>query len=342
MRFDKAAENAAKLRWNSIAKPLGGLGVLEDMISKIAGMRGTPDIALKHRTAVIMCADNGVVREGVSQSDSSVTAAVAKEIAQGRSSVNLLAKQFGTEVITVDIGMNTDADDERILNRKIAYGTDNIAVGAAMSRGQAEAAINVGKSLARELCENGADIIITGEMGIGNTTTSAAIASVILGIPPERAAGRGAGLDSAGLARKTEVIRRAISVNHPDPSDPIDILSKLGGYDIAGMTGLFLGGEECGVPVVIDGVISCVAACLAEMISPTCRDFMLPSHISNEPAARLLLEKLGLKAPITAGLHLGEGTGGVMLLPLLDGAIAVYNGAHRFDEMNLENYKELK
>ena len=341
MTFDKAAESAAKHHWNSIAKPLGGLGLLEDMISKIAGMRGTPNLSLNRRTAVIMCADNGVVCEGVSQSDSSVTASVAKEIALGRSSVNLLAGQFGSEVIAVDIGMCADVDDRRVLGRKIAYGTGNISAGPAMTREQAQSAVNAGIQLARELSQNGTDIIITGEMGIGNTTTSAAVASVILGISPERAAGRGAGLDSAGLSRKIDAVKRAIAANQPDSSDPFDLLSKLGGFDIAGMTGLFLGGAECGIPVVIDGVISAVAACLAEMAAPGCRDFMLPSHVSNEPAAPLLLEKLGLKAPITAGFHLGEGTGGVMLLPLLDGALAVYNGAHSFDDMDLERYKEL-
>lgn len=342
MRFDKAAQHAAKLRWDGIAKPLGGLGILEDMISGIAGMRGTPDVSLGRRTVVVMCADNGVVCEGVSQSDSSVTAAVARETAQGKSSVNLLAKQFGAEVVTVDIGMLSDVEDERILVRKNAYGTGNIAVGPAMTRGQAESAVNSGIQLARELSQRGTDIIVTGEMGIGNTTTSAALASVILGIPPEKAAGRGAGLDSAGLLRKKDVIKRAVAVNQPKPDDPWELLSKLGGFDIAGMAGLFLGGAECGVPVVIDGVISAVSACLAEMIAPGCRDFMLPSHVSSEPAGKLLLERLGLNAPITAGFHLGEGTGGVMLLPLLDGALAVYRGAHSFGDMNMERYKRLK
>lgn len=342
MTFSKFAQTEAKQRWNNIAKPLGGLGLLEDMIADIAGMRGTPDVKLDRRTAVIMCSDNGVVAEGVSQSDSSVTAAVAREIAQGRSSVNILAGQFGAEVIAVDIGTNSDICCEYILKMKTAYGTGNIAEGAAMSRAQAEDAVDSGIQLARELSRGGADILITGEMGIGNTTTSAALSSVILGIPPEQAAGRGAGLDSAGLSRKISVIRRAIEVNDPIPGDPFDLLSKLGGFDIAGMAGLFLGGAENGIPVVIDGVISAVAACLAEMIKPGCRDFMLPSHVSNEPSAGMLLKKLGLRAPITAGFHLGEGTGGLMLLPLLDGALAVYNNAHRFDEMNMERYRELK
>lgn len=341
MKFDTAAEKSAKLRWDSIAKPIGGLGLLEDMISKIAGIRGTPEISLSHRTAVVMCADNGVVCEGVSQSDSSVTAAVAEEIAHGRSSINALAQTFGADVIAVDIGMNSDTCSERIINRKIAYGTNNIAAEPAMTSEQARNAVDAGIQLTRELSESGTDIIITGEMGIGNTTTSAAIASVLLEIPPEQAAGRGAGLDSAGLSRKISAIKRAIEVNTPDRNDPFDLLSKLGGFDIAGMTGLFLGGAECKIPVVIDGVISAVSAVLAEMILPGCRNFMLPSHISNEPSARLLLKRLGLDAPITAGFHLGEGTGGIMLLPLLDGALAVYNGAHKFDEMNMERYKEL-
>lgn len=341
MTFDIDSQSAAMRHWNSIAKPLGGLGLLEDMISKIAGMRRTPCVSLSNRTAVIMCADNGVVSEGVSQSDSSVTASVAKEIALGRSSVNLLAKQFGVDVVAVDIGMSSDIDDNRVLNRKVAYGTGNIAAGPAMTKEQARDAINSGIQITRELSQRKTDIIVTGEMGIGNTTTSAAIASVILGITPEKAAGRGAGLDSAGLLRKIAVIKRAVSVNQPDKNDPLDLLSKIGGFDIAGMVGLFLGGAQYGIPVVIDGVISAVSACLAEMIAPGCHNFMLPSHVSNEPAAPLLLEKLGLKAPITAGFHLGEGTGGVMLLPLLDGALAVYNGAHSFDDMKLERYQEL-
>ncbi len=341
MTFDIDSQSAAMRHWNSIAKPLGGLGLLEDMISKIAGMRRTPCVSLSNRTAVIMCADNGVVSEGVSQSDSSVTASVAKEIALGRSSVNLLAKQFGVDVVAVDIGMSSDTDDNRVLNRKVAYGTGNIAAGPAMTKEQARDAINSGIQITRELSQRKTDIIVTGEMGIGNTTTSAAIASVILGITPEKAAGRGAGLDSAGLLRKIAVIKRAVSVNQPDKNDPLDLLSKIGGFDIAGMVGLFLGGAQYGIPVVIDGVISAVSACLAEMIAPGCHNFMLPSHVSNEPAAPLLLEKLGLKAPITAGFHLGEGTGGVMLLPLLDGALAVYNGAHSFDDMKLERYQEL-
>mgnify|MGYP004713007883 FL=1 len=342
MTFDNTSVLKSKLRWNSIAKPLGGLGLLEDMVSKIAGIQRTEDVSITHRTAVIMCADNGVVSEGVSQSDSRVTAQVAKEIAAGRSSVNMLANQFSTEILTVDIGIDSDIYCSNIINKKIAYGTRSIAKGPAMDPSQARKSISNGIEIVYDLCRNGTDIIITGEMGIGNTTTSAAIASVILGIPAEITTGRGAGLDSSGMSRKIAAIHRAIKLNKPDPTDPIDVLSKLGGFDIAGMTGLFLGGAECGIPIVIDGVISAVSACLAEMISPGCRDFMLPSHVSNEPSARLLLEKLALKAPINAGFHLGEGTGGIMLLPLLDGALAVYNGAHRFDEMNMERYKELK
>lgn len=202
MTFDNTSVLKSKLRWNSIAKPLGGLGLLEDMVSKIAGIQRTEDVSITHRTAVIMCADNGVVSEGVSQSDSRVTAQVAKEIAAGRSSVNMLANQFSTEILTVDIGIDSDIYCSNIINKKIAYGTRSIAKGPAMDPSQARKSISNGIEIVYDLCRNGTDIIITGEMGIGNTTTSAAIASVILGIPAEITTGRGAGLDSSGMSRK--------------------------------------------------------------------------------------------------------------------------------------------
>ncbi len=339
---DQAAVSACHERWNSIAKPLGSLGLLEKMIERIAGMTGSPDVDLSRRAAVVFCADNGVVSEGVTQSDSSVTAIVAKAVAEGTSNISRMAESFGAEVIPVDVGMNTDLDDVRILRRKTAYGTKNIANGAAMTLEQAEAAICAGMDVAGELAGNGVRILVSGEMGIGNTTTAAAIACVLLDKPPEALAGRGAGLDSAGLKRKISVIRRAIEVNQPDRNRPLELLAKLGGFDIAGMTGLFLGGAVYRVPVVIDGVISAAAAALAASNAPNARDYRLPSNTSEEPAAAGLLGLLKMEAPICAGLRLGEGTGGILLLPLLDGALSVYRSAHRFDDLNMERYAELK
>lgn len=339
MPADKASAKAARERWNSVAKPLGSLGLLEEAVEKIAAVQGTPNVEINSRRVIVMCADNGVVKEGVSQSDSSVTSLCAKEIAEGRSNINVLARLYNASVTAVDIGIENDVESERLLKRKISCGTKNIAEGAAMTIGQAEQAITVGMDIVRD---SSADIIVTGEMGIGNTTTSAALASVLLDLPPKEVTGRGAGLDSAGLERKISAVERAIAVNRPDKTKPVELLAKLGGYDIAGMAGIFLGGAVYNVPIAIDGVISAVAALLACEICPFAKEYMLASHVSGEKAGKMLLEKLGLKPLITAEMRLGEGTGGIMLLPLLDGALAVYNSAHRFDEMGIERYVELK
>ena len=337
---DKKWAELSHDKWNSVAKPLGSLGSLEEMIEKIAAVQQTPDVKISKRTVVVMCADNGVTAEGVTQTDSEVTAVCAEAIGNGTSNINALADVYGADVMAVDIGISRDVDCTSVSDRKIRYGTGNIAKGPAMSRKEAEKAICTGMDIVGELADSGNDIIITGEMGIGNTTTSSAVSSVILGIPPEAVTGRGAGLSDEGLLRKVKAVRQAIEINRPDVNDAVDIISKVGGLDIASMTGLFLGGAVYGVPVVIDGVISAAAAVLAYKIAPDCKDYMLPSHVSDEPAGKLLLDMLGLRAPICAGMRLGEGTGGVMLLPLVDGALSVYNSSHRFDDIGIERYVE--
>lgn len=339
---DVNAAQAARERWNSVAKPLGSLGLLESTVEKIAAVQGTADVKITNRRAVVMCADNGVVYEGVTQSDSSVTALCAEAIAGGTSNINVLADVYSAKVTAVDIGIDRDVKNKKILDRKISYGTKNIAAGAAMTIEQAQRAITVGMDIVRDLKNEGVQIIVTGEMGIGNTTTSAALASVLLELPPRSVTGRGAGLDSAGLERKIAAVERAIAVNHPDKEKPLELLAKLGGFDIAGMVGLFLGGAYYHIPVVIDGVISAVAAYIAYKMNPIAKEYMLASHVSGEPSGKMMLDGIGLKPLITAEMRLGEGTGGIMLLPLLDGAIAVYNSAHRFDELDMERYVELK
>lgn len=338
---DKAAMDNARQRWNNIGKPLHSLGLLEEAVIKIAGIRGNADVLLNKRRTVVFCADNGVVCENVTQSDSSVTAVVAEAIANGTSSINRMAQTFNADVLPVDIGIAREIANEKILCRKISFGTENIAKGAAMPREQAIKAIAVGIDIAESCAENGFDIIVTGEMGIGNTTTSSAVAAVLLGACPREVTGRGAGLDNAGLERKINVIERAIALNSPCKNDAVDIISKLGGYDIAGMTGLFLGGAIYKIPIVIDGFISAVSAALAVKINPLAKEYMLCSHVSKEPAGRKILDLIGLKPLITAELALGEGTGGILLLPLLDGALSVYNSAHSFDDLQIERYVEL-
>ena len=322
---DKNFFKAAKNQW---AKPLGSLGLLEESICKIAAVQKTTDVDISRRTVVVMCADNGVVAEGVTQIGSYVTKLSSEAIACGRSNIDLLAETFDAKVLAVDIGINGEIDCPALLDRKIAHGTANIAKGAAMTLNEAERAVSVGMDIVKELRTGGTKIIVTGEMGIGNTTTAAAISAVLLDLPAEAVTGRAA-------------VKQAIEINAPDIGDPVGMLAKIGGFDIAGMAGVFLGGAVYGIPVVIDGIISAAAANIACLIEPLCREYMLAGHISGEPAGKALLDKIGLCAPINAGLRLGEGTGGIMLLPLLDGALAVYRNSHRFEETGIERYVEL-
>lgn len=342
MPADKTTGKAVKERWNAIAKPLGSFGVLEDMIQKISSIQGTADVDISKRTTVVMCGDHGVVSEGVTQCGSEVTAECAKAIAEGRSNINAVASQFGINVIAVDMGIASDVPCEKLMNCKIAYGTQNMTKTAAMTAAQTERAIVTGMNIVGQLKEHGVRLLITGEMGIGNTTSASAIASVMLEMPPEQVTGRGAGLSSDGLKRKIAAVKKALKVNSPNKDQPLEVLQKLGGFEIAGMTGLFLGGAYYGIPVVIDGVISAAAAAIAYGIQPLCREYLLASHCSGEPAGKGLLKFCGLTPIISAGMRLGEGTGGVMLVPLLDGALALYRNAHRFDETSIERYSELK
>ena len=338
---DKQVAAAAKTQWDSIAKPLGSFGLLEGMIQKIAAVQGTKDVDISSRTVVVLCADHGVVAEGVTQTGSDVTAVCAEAIAAGRSNVNSIADSCHTDVLAVDMGMRTAVCHPELLNRRIAAGTANLAKGAAMTRTQAEQAICIGMDLVRDLKVQGTQLLLTGEMGIGNTTPAAALASVLLSLPPRDVTGRGAGLSAEGLARKIAAIENGIAVNHPDKSDPVGLLTALGGFEIAGMTGLFLGGAYYHIPVVIDGVISAAAAAIAYALCPQSTDYMLASHASGEPAGEGLLAFMGLSPVIRAGLRLGEGTGGLLLVPLLESTLALYRNAHRFEDMPIEKYVPL-
>ena len=335
---DHSAYLAAKAHWDSIAKPLGSFGALEEMIQKIAAVQGTAEVDISHRAAVVFCADHGIVAEGVTQCGSDVTAICAKAIAEGKSNVNAIAGAFHTEVLAVDIGMNTDVDSDKIIQKKTVCGSHNFTKEPAMTAEQMTAAIVAGMDIVRDLKSAGTQIVVSGEMGIGNTTSASAIASVLLGLPPEAVTGRGSGLSDAGLQRKLSTIRRGIALHRPSADRPLHLLQTLGGLEIAAMTGLFLGGAVYHVPVVIDGVISAAAAAVAYRIEPVCAAYMLASHCSGEPAASGLLQMMQQKPVIDAGLRLGEGTGGLLLLPLLDGALALYRHAHTFDQEHIERY----
>ena len=336
---DYAVMELCKKKWNRAAKPLGGLGRFEDAVCRIGGILGTADIVLDKKLLIVMCADNGVVEEGVSQSGCDVTRTVADNFYFGKTSACLMAGYAGADVWPVDIGVSGDTLLE---NRKIARGTRNMTKGPAMSRSEALSAVYTGISLVKQAKEQGYKIIATGEMGIGNTTTGAAIAAFMLGLPLEKAAGRGAGGSFEQVMNKQRAIKKAVETNKPDKNDPVDIVSKLGGFDIAGLFGVFLGGAIYKVPVVIDGFISSAAALLAAAENPAAKEYMLASHLSKEPAAGAVMEALGLKPYIDADMHLGEGTGALMLFPLLDMALEIYHKMPSFNDTGIEQYKEYK
>ena len=248
--LDENAMESARLHWDAIAKPLHSLGRLEDMIVQLAGICENPVPAPRKKAVLIFCADNGIVAEGVTQTTQDVTAAVTQNFAKGIASVNALSRICGTEVFPVDIGVAQALDCPGVLNRKVAFGTQNFAHGPAMRRDEAEQAVCTGIDLVQEKAAEGYNLIVTGEMGIGNTTTSSAVFSVLQGLPPEQVTGRGAGLSDAGLQHKIQVISRAVAALQPDPGDVLDVLSKVGGFDVCGMMGAFLGGAICRVPVL--------------------------------------------------------------------------------------------
>jgi len=333
--LDIAAMEKAKARWDNIAKPVGSLGAFEDIVVKLAGITGSADVNLDKKAVIVMCADNGVLAQGVAQTPGGITAVMAGFIADKRSSVCIMARKANADIIPVDIGMFTRISNKNILDHHIADGTNDFTQGPAMTKEQAQKAIQIGIELVKDCKEKGYKIIATGEMGIGNTTTSSAVASVLLGLSAEKVTGRGAGLSDEGLARKISTIKRGIEINKPDETDAFDVLHKLGGFDIAGLCGVFLGGAIHGIPVVIDGFISSVSALVAERICPGARDYMIPSHVSAEPACKAVLDELGLHPVIHAGMRLGEGTGAVAVLPLIDMALAVYHDLMTFKDIGM-------
>ena len=337
---DGAAYTACLRRWDAVAKPLHSLGLLETLTARMAAVQRTPVPHARKKRVLVFCADNGVVAEGVTQSDASVTAAVALALAEGNSNVNIMAAVAGADVRVWDAGMASDVVHPALRVRKCAPGTANLSRGPAMTREQAVFALETGIAAVEEAVAEGCDLLVAGEMGIGNTTSSTAVLSALLGRDPIDITGRGSGLDDAGLRRKVEAIRRCLAVNRPDGADALDVLRKCGGFDIAAICGVYLAGAALGVPVALDGLISNAAALLACRFAPAAADALLPSHMSREPGGCAALDALGLRAPIVADLALGEGTGGVALLPLLDMALAVLNGTHSFESIGMEAYRE--
>lgn len=336
--LDQEAMTVATDKWNAVAKPIASLGKLETLVEQIAGITGSPDVSIAKRCSTILCSDNGVVAEHVTQGGSEITTAIAGNIARGISSINVMCKPAGIDAFAVDLGMEHPSADPRVLDRNVMRGTGDIMLGPAMSCDQALEAVQKGIDLVGELKAQGYELIATGEMGIGNTTTSSAMTSVFLGMTPEEVTGKGAGLSERDYRHKIDVVRRAVEVNHPDPKDPVDVLAKLGGCDIAGLAGMYIGGAVHRVPVIVDGFICTVGAYTAAQLCPAVRPYLIPSHLSIEPAVQALEDALGFDPVIHGGMHLGEGTGAVCLVPLLDMALGLYNGT-TYEDTGIDAYE---
>ena len=336
---DKKAEVLCQKRWDSIAKPLHSLGKMEDYLVQTAGITGDANVKFDKKALIVMCADNGVVAEGVTQSEQNVTAIVSENFLSDKATAAILCKKTGAEIFPIDIGI---AVDTKLENHKIAYGTRNMAKEPAMTREEAERAMEVGIQKVAELAGKGYKIIATGEMGIGNTTTSSALASYFLNEDVEKMTGRGAGLTSKALEKKIAVVRKAIQDYSPSFTDAVDALAALGGFDIAGLAGVFIGGAIYHVPIVMDGFISTTAALTATRICPECADYIMASHVSKEPAAEKVLAAMGKEAALHCEMCLGEGTGAVTLFPILDLAVEIYEQMSTFEDVDIEAYVELK
>ena len=332
--LDRGTMTAAEEYQARLAKPPGSLGRLEEISIQLAGITGRVHNALNKKQLLVFAADNGVVAEGVSSAPQSVTKQQTINLMRGKTGAAVLAKHFGCGLTVCDVGVNADIYESTVLNRKIAYGTQNICTGPAMTREQTLQAILTGAEIARTV---DADVIGVGEMGIGNTTTSSAVLAVLLGADVEAVTGRGGGITEESFRKKKAVIRTAIEVNRPDRDDVVGVLSKVGGFDLAAMCGAFLGAAAARRPAVIDGLISAAAALCAVRLCPNVRGYLVPSHASFEIGYRLAMEAMDLRPLFDLGMRLGEGSGCPLAFQLLDAACAVINDMATFDEAGIND-----
>jgi len=322
--LDTLAQSQALARQAALTKPEGSLGRLEALSIQIAGITGQALPEIEHKVVVTMAADHGVAAEGVSAFPQEVTRQMVSNFLRGGAAINVLGRHTGTRIVVVDLGVAADiAPHPNLLDRKVAPGTGNIACGPAMSRDQAIQALLSGVAVVEEELTKGLDIVGTGDMGIANTTPSAAIAVALMGIAAAEMVGRGTGLDDAGLLHKVKVVETAIAVNRPDAGDPLDVLAKVGGFEIGGLAGVMLGAAAHRRPVVVDGFISTAAAMIAVGLAPRLRQYLIAAHCSQEKGHRIMLDWLGLEPLLDLGMRLGEGTGAVLGIFLVEAACKI-------------------
>lgn len=330
--LDEQAAAAARMRQDNLTKPQGALGILEDISVRIAGITGNPRPLPGRKMVLVMAADHGVTQEGVSLYPSEVTPQMVLNFLAGGAAINVLARHAGAEVRVVDMGMTAALEQPDLISRRIKSGTDNMAVGPAMSRQEAVAAITAGIEVAAAQFESGVEFLAVGEMGIGNTTAASAITACLAGLDPAMVTGRGTGLDDATLVHKVEIIKRALEVNRPDPADALDVLRKVGGLEIAGIAGAILAAAAARRPVLVDGFISAAGAYIAAGLHPRAVDFMIASHRSVELGHGVILDRLGLRPLIFAEMRLGEGTGAALAFTLVDAALKILSEMATFEE----------
>lgn len=331
--LDEAAMQAVRARQDRLTKPQGSLGRLEDLSVQIAGMTGQRAPHVQHKVITVMAGDHGVTAEGVSAYPSEVTPQMVENFLNGGAAINVLARLSGARVVVADLGVASDiAPHPGLVIKKIGYGTGNIVREPAMSREQALAALAAGAEVVFEEAKNGLDILVPGDMGIGNTTPSAAIAASILGKSAGEVVGRGTGVDEAGWQRKVQAVDAALGLHHPNPNDAIDVLAKVGGFEIGGLAGAMLAAASRRVPILLDGFISTAAALLAVKIAPGTRAYMIAAHRSQERGHALMLEWLGLKPLLDLDLRLGEGSGAALALPIVEAACKLLTDMATFGE----------
>ncbi len=332
--IDTNAAQKAAARQNNLTKPAKSLGRLEEISLQLAGMKADPLPRVDRKAVIVMAADHGVALEGVSAYPAEVTPQMVLNFLHGGAAINVLARQAGAKVVIVDIGVASEFDPSipGLIRRKIAPGTRNLAKGPAMTRAEAEQALAEGMDVLAQVAANGLDLVATGDMGIGNTTPSSAIAAVLTGLPVASVTGRGTGIDDAGLAHKVRIIEQAIALNQPDPKDALDVLCKVGGLEIAGLAGVMIAAAARRIPVVVDGFISTAAALIAVGLAPEVRRYLFSAHQSVEIGHQAMLKYLGLDPLLDLNLRLGEGTGAALAFHLIEASARILREMATFAE----------
>jgi nicotinate-nucleotide--dimethylbenzimidazole phosphoribosyltransferase len=340
--LDQAAMEKAQKRLDSLIKPPGSLGILEEIAVRLAGITRNPCPQLGGKAVIIMAGDHGVVEEGVSIAPQEITVQMLPAFIAGVAGIGVLAKHAGARIVVVDVGVAVPVDIPGVLQRKVKAGTGNIAVGPAMSREEAVQALEVGIQVALDEIDRGVGLLATGDMGIGNTTPSSAILAAFGGYTAEEVAGRGTLVNDQVMKVKINVINRALETNKPDREDGLDVLSKVGGLEIAGLAGVMLGAASRRVPVLIDGFITTAAALAACNIQPKAREYIIASHLSGEQGHRMMLEQLGLSPVIHLNMRLGEGTGAALTMHLIEASTKIIREMASFDEAGVSDLDEDK